>query len=61
MQKLKEKKVVAGVMILDFRNKLMILFWVGWIRIVYGILSGEADFENATFGIFDYWLKYEKV
>ena len=32
---------------------LMILFWVGWIVLIYGILSGEADFENATFGIFD--------
>ena len=31
----------------------MILFWVGWIVLIYGILSGEADFENATFGIFD--------
>ena len=37
---------------LDFR--LMILFWVGWTTLVYGILSGEVDFENATFGIFDY-------
>lgn len=47
------QKVVAGVMITWIAG-LMILFWVGWTTLVYGILSGEADFENATFGIFDY-------
>jgi hypothetical protein len=29
------------------------LFVLGMISILYGIISGEADIQNATFGIFD--------
>jgi len=32
---------------------LLILFVVGWTGLVWGIVSGEADIQNATFGIFD--------
>jgi len=32
---------------------LLILFVVGFVSIIYGIISGEADIQNATFGIFD--------
>jgi len=32
---------------------LFLLFIVGWTALVYGILSGEADLDNATFGVFD--------
>jgi len=32
---------------------LLILFVVGWTGLVWGIISGEADIQNATFGIFD--------
>ena len=32
---------------------LMGLFVLGMVSILYGIISGEADIQNATFGIFD--------
>lgn len=32
---------------------LFLLFIVGWTTMVYAIISGEADFSNATFGVFD--------
>ena len=32
---------------------LLGLFVLGMISIIYGIISGEADIQNATFGIFD--------
>lgn len=32
---------------------LLVLFVVGFTSIIYGIISGEADIQNATFGIFD--------
>ena len=32
---------------------LMILFVVGFTGLIWGIVSGEADIQNATFGIFD--------
>lgn len=33
---------------------LLLLFVVGYIGLIWGLISGEADFENATFGVFDY-------
>jgi len=33
---------------------LLILFYVGMTALLYGLISGEADVANATFGIFDY-------
>ena len=32
---------------------LMVLFVVGFATMMYGIISGEADVQNATFGVFD--------
>ena len=32
---------------------LLFMFLLGFIIVMYGIISGEADIENATFGIFD--------
>lgn len=32
---------------------LFLLFIVGWTTLVYALLSGEADLNNATFGVFD--------
>lgn len=32
---------------------LMCLFWLGFTVLIYGIVSGEADLANATFGVFD--------
>ena len=29
------------------------MFVFGFITLLYGIFSGQADIENATFGIFD--------
>lgn len=33
---------------------LLFMFAFGFISIIYGIISGEADVQNATFGVFDY-------
>lgn len=33
---------------------LLFLFAFGFTAIIYGIISGEADIQNATFGVFDY-------
>jgi|TARA_B100000035_G_C20594780_1_gene377008 hypothetical protein len=30
------------------------LFVLGFATLMYGIISGEADLDNATFGVFDY-------
>lgn len=32
---------------------LLFMFLLGFIMVMYGIISGEADIKNATFGIFD--------
>ena len=32
---------------------LLFMFVLGFVAIMYGIISGEADIQNATFGIFD--------
>lgn len=32
---------------------LMILFVMGFTTMMYAIISGEADIQNATFGVFD--------
>jgi len=29
------------------------MFVLGFVAVMYGIISGEADIQNATFGIFD--------
>lgn len=34
-------------------SSLFLLFIVGWTVLVYGLLSGQADYSNATFGVFD--------
>lgn len=32
---------------------LFALFIVGWSALVIGLLTGQADLDNATFGVFD--------
>jgi hypothetical protein len=32
---------------------LFLLFVVGWTTLVVGLITGKADFSNATFGVFD--------
>jgi len=49
---------LSDYIVLDYIFKLWIYgllgFWVlGFVAIMYGIISGEADIQNATFGIFD--------
>lgn len=34
-------------------TSLFLLFIVGWTTLVVGMITGEADFSNATFGVFD--------
>ena len=52
------KDKLSDYVILDYLFKIWIyglmgLFAVGLTAIIYGIISGEADIQNATFGIFD--------
>ena len=32
---------------------LLGMFVLGFTALIYGIISGEADIQNATFGVFD--------
>ena len=34
-------------------SSLFLLFIVGWTTMVVAILTGQADLDNATFGVFD--------
>lgn len=49
---------LSDYLVLDYIYKIWItgllgLFVVGMGTLLYGIISGEADIQNATFGIFD--------
>lgn len=46
------EKIVA-VFFSGWIAMLLILFYVGMTTLIYGIISGEADVANATFGVFD--------
>tara|TARA_B100000927_G_C16327016_1_gene413699 strand:+ start:611 stop:802 length:192 start_codon:yes stop_codon:yes gene_type:complete len=53
------KDKLSDYVILDYIFKIWIfgligLFVVGFTTLMYGFISGEADVQNATFGIFDY-------
>ena len=53
------KDKLSDYLILDYIFKIWIfgligLFVVGFTTLMYGFISGEADVQNATFGIFDY-------
>lgn len=52
------KDKLSDYVILDYTYKiwvsgLLVLFVVGFVTLLYGLISGEADVSNATFGIFD--------
>jgi len=52
------KDKLSDYVIMDYIAKiwitgLLLLFVVGFATLMYGIISGEADVQNATFGIFD--------
>ena len=51
-QKMSDYKVV-DIMLKLWVGVLLGLFVLGMISILYGVISGEADIQNATFGIFD--------
>ena len=45
--------------VLDYTLKfaaygLLAMWALGMSVLLYGIISGEADIQNATFGVFDY-------
>jgi len=53
------KDKLSDYVILDYIFKIWIfgllgLFVVGFTTLMYGFISGEADVQNATFGVFDY-------
>ena len=52
-QKMSDYKVI-DIMLKLWVVGLLGLFVLGMVSIIYGIISGEADIQNATFGIFDY-------
>ena len=52
------KDKLSDYVIMDYIAKiwvtgLLFLFVLGFVLIIYGIISDEADVQNATFGIFD--------
>ena len=52
------KDRLSDYVIMDYIFKiwitgLLFMFVLGFTAIIYGIISGEADIQNATFGIFD--------
>ena len=52
------KDRLSDYVIMDYVAKiwitvLLFMFVLGFTAILYGIISGEADIQNATFGIFD--------
>ena len=52
------KDKLSDYVIMDYIFKiwitgLLFMFVLGFVTIMYGIISGEADIQNATFGIFD--------
>ena len=49
---------LSDYVVLDYLYKIWItgllgLFVIGMGTLLYGIISGEGDIQNATFGIFD--------
>ena len=53
------KDKLSDYIILDYIFKiwitgLLLLFVIGFTTLMYGFISGEADIQNATFGVFDY-------
>ena len=52
------KDKLSDYVIMDYIVKiwitgLLFMFVLGFVSIIYGIISGEADINNATFGVFD--------
>ena len=47
------EKIVA-VFFSTWITILLVMFYLGMTALIYGLITGEADVANATFGIFDY-------
>ena len=45
--------IVLDIILKIWLAGLLSLFVLGMGTLIYGIISGEADVQNATFGIFD--------
>lgn len=53
------KDKLSDYVIMDYIFKiwitgLLFMFVLGFTAVIYGLISGEADVANATFGVFDY-------
>lgn len=57
MEQLSESQTILEKIIITIIHAwiviLLALFVVGFAVLMYGIISGEADIDNATFGVFD--------
>jgi len=40
-------------MMVAWATGLLALFVVGFCGLIYGLFTGQADLQNATFGVFD--------
>ncbi len=45
--------IVLDIILKIWLAGLLSLFVLGMGTLIYGIISGEADVQNATFGVFD--------
>ena len=45
--------IVLDIILKIWLAGLLFLFVLGMGTLIYGIISGEADVQNATFGVFD--------
>ena len=57
MEQLSESQTILEKIIITIIHAWVVilfsLFVVGFAVLMYGIISGEADIDNATFGVFD--------
>lgn len=57
MEQLSESQTILEKIIITIIHAWIVilfsLFVVGFAVLMYGIISGEADIDNATFGVFD--------
>ncbi len=47
------ENIVMDIVLKLWIGGLLALWFLGMIALLWGIISGEADIENATFGVFD--------
>jgi len=47
------ENIVMDIVLKLWIGGLLALWFLGMVALLWGIISGEADIENATFGVFD--------